>query len=471
MYSKIIPAILTVAGLAACGQSSSKSDDTTATTGGTTTGTTRTATGAVQATSVDELGMSGALNIVLPDAISDGSSGLRLAGQKSMEACLMRESAKQLVTQIDMISSTLCHIEAEGKNIPWNTPVVLDVSEMAAAAARLADGNSDGLDDDTGLPVGGPPSGAPTSGAPDQGPPDTSSTGGPGDVSSFTIPKIGIYADDTDGNKIAVYICEGETTDAMKLVQAFKITGSKSITKAGKTLKVSKGTINIASGNDTMGTFKGAIGFDSNYTAADVTALNLEVKFGFTGFSFAQKFELSSNDAGLSKVSISETGTMDFGVGDPFTFKNAGIGMFDSENGNVFYSYDGNGQTFATQACVDSDSYLADCSAAKFATGGDLHLKTTDVPGVLPASFSPTAPSGFDCATADWSKTITPSTDSTTVAKHQACDAGLMEKASSGGGMGDCFSDQSYAQSSQAVDIEFTEEKPGDFEPELGLRK
>jgi hypothetical protein len=449
---KIVPAILTLAGLTACGGSSSKSDA-----AATTTGTTRTPTGAVQATSVDELGLTGALNISLPAALSEGTS-LRLAGQKSMEACLMRESAKQLVTQIKMISSTLCHIEAEGKNIPWNTPVILDIGDMAAGPALQAPPPTDG----SGFP-GGDPSQTPPSGDP------TGGTGAPtGETPSFTIPKIGIYTDDTDGDNIAVYICEGETTSDMKLSQAFKITGSKTITKDGQSVKVSKGTITISSGDDTMGTFKGAIGFDSNYTEADANAMKLEVKFGFSGFSFAQKFEIAANDSGFSKVSISETGTMDFGAGDPFSFKNAGIGVFDAENGNVLYSYDGNGQKFATQACVDKDSYLTDCTATKFAEGGALHLKSTDVPGVLPASFSPTAPSGFDCAKADWSKTIKPATDSATTAKHQACDEDMMKDAeSSMTGMSECFSGEGYAQSSQPAEIEFQEAAPGDFEPEL----
>lgn len=455
---KIVPAILTLAGLVACGKSSSSGDSATATTG-----TTRTPTGTVQASSVDELGLTGALNINLPKALSDSGSSLRLdGGQKSTEACLMRESAKQLVTQIKMISSTLCHIEAEGKNIPWNTPVVLDIGDMAAGPTLQAP--PDGFDPNnppttgTGDPSGGQ-TGGPTGGA---GP-------GTGDTPSFTIPKIGIYTDDTDANNIAVYICEGETTSDMKLSQAFKITGSKSITKDGKTVKVSKGTITISSGDDTMGTFKGAIGFDSNYTEADANAMKLEVKFGFSGFSFAQKFEIAAKDSGFSKVSISETGTMDFGAGDPFSFKNAGIGVFDAENGNVLYTYDGNGTQFATQACVDDESYLTDCTATKFAEGGALHLKSTDVPGVLPASFSPTAPSGFDCAKADWSKTIKPATDSATTAKHQACDEDMMSEASeSMSGMSKCFdAAEGFAQSTQPAEIEFSEANPGDFEPEL----
>ncbi len=456
MRSKIIPAILTLAGLAACGKSSKT--DTAAE--ALSTGTTRTATGSVKATSVNELGLTGALNISLPDALKDSSGSLRLVGQKSIEACLMRESAKQLVTQIEMISSTLCHIEAEGANIPWNTPVVLDLGEMQAALAKLK--------------LQGPPPDGEFPGAGSEMPPEGSAGGPPGGAggespgADFVIPKIGIFADSSDPDNVAVYICEGETTDAMTLSQAFKITGSKSIVKDGKTIQVSKGTINIAAGDDTMGTFKGAIGFDSNYTKADTSAINLEVKFGFTGFSFAQKFELSAKDSGLNKVSISETGTMDFGGGDPFTFKNAGVGLFDAENGNVFYTYDGNGQKFSTQACVNKDSTLTACTDAKFVEAGALYLKTTDVPGILPASFTPATPSGFDCAKADWSKKVTPATDAATMAKHEACDAGLMDEAGDGGGMSECFDGDGFAQGGE-LDIEFTEGTPGELGPPLDL--
>jgi hypothetical protein len=451
---KMVPAILTLAGLAACGKSSSKSDTAA-------TGTTRTPTGTVQATSVDELGLTGALNISLPAALSDSGSSLRLAGKKSMEACLMRESAKQLVTQIKMISSTLCHIEAEGKNIPWNTPVILDIGDMAAGPALQEFDPNDF--DPTTMPGGN--TGGGNTGGGNTGGGATDQDGPP----SFTIPKIGIYTDDTDGNNIAVYICEGETTSDMKLSQAFKITGSKTITKDGKSVKVSKGTITISSGNDTMGTFKGAIGFDSNFTEADANAMKLEVKFGFSGFAFAQKFELAAKDSGFSKVSISETGEMAFPGGNAFSTKNAGVGVFDADNGNVFYTYEGFGEPFATQACVDDKSYLLTegCTGAKFVEDGKLHLKATDVPGVLPATFAPTAPSGFDCAKADWSKTIKPATDSATTAKHEACNEGMPQEAAGMAGMQECFSGEGYGPSDLPADIDFAEAAPGDFVPEL----
>lgn len=460
-FSKVwcVPAIFSLAGLAACGSSSS--NDTAAASN---TGTTRTpGNSTVQATNVSELGLTGALSIELPAALSEGSS-LRLAGSKSMEACLMRESAKQLVQQIDMATNMLCHIEVEGANIPWNTPVILDFSavELALAARK-----SSALKlQDPGIPPGGPgdmPPGGPTGGdAPTGDAPTGEMPGGEGD---FAMPIFGLYVKEADGGNVEVYLCSGEDEDNMTLTQTFKVTGSKTITVDGKSVAVSKGKVNISM--DDFGTFKGAIAYDSQFTDADATALSMEVKFGFDGASFAQKFSISSKEDGNTKVSISEVGSMSFGGGDAFEFKNAGVGLFDAENGHVFYSYDGGAQEFSTKACVDANSYLVDCSGAKFLDNGSLALTKDDVPGVLPATFSPEAPTGFDCKPASWTK-VAPKTDATAIAAHEACDAGLMAQAESGAtGMASCFSGEGYAQSSEVVEIQFEEVPEGTFEPEL----
>ncbi len=454
-----VPAILSLAGLAACGKSSSNDAATASNTG-----TTRTpgTNSSVQATSVSELGLTGALSIELPAALTEGSS-LRLAGSKSIEACLMRESAKQLVQQIEMSTNMLCHIEVEGTNIPWNTPVIIDFSAVEAglvarkAALKLQDpGLPPGAPGDT--PPGGIPGGgdAPTGDAPGEMP------GGEGD---FAMPIMGLYVKEADEGNVEVYLCSGEDEDNMTLTQSFKVTGSKTITVGGKSVSVSKGKVNISM--DDFGTFKGAIAYDSQYTDADSTALSMEVKFGFDSATFSQKFSISSKEDGNTKVSISEVGSMAFGAGESFEFKNAGVGLFDAENGHVFYSYSGGEHEFATKACVDANSYLVDCTTAKFLENGSLALTKDDVPGVLPATFSPEAPSGFDCKPASWTK-VTPKTDATAMAAHEACDAGLMEQAESdAAGMAGCFSGEGYAQSSEPVEITFEEVPQGTFEPEL----
>lgn len=427
-------------GLISCGSSDDESSESTST---------RTTTGTVEATDVSQLGLTGALQMDLPDALSDSdSSSLNLVGEKSIEACLMRESASQLLQQITAASSVVCHVEAEGTNIPWNTPIILDFSGMEEAAAlrKLA------LQAPGDIPDG------PEGDFPEEG--DDSEFPGGDETSGddFSMNMLGIYADDSDGDNIAVYICEGEDEDSMELVQSFVITGSKTITVDGESVQASKGVINIAQGDEQMGEFKGAISFDSKYSEESTTTMKMEVKFSFTGFAFAQRFGFEDNGT-VTEVSISETGTMSFGSGDAFSFKNAGIGLFDADYGNVFYSYESDQDTFATQACVDSDSLLIGCDDDVFASGGDLYLEASDVPAVLTADFSPAAPSGFDCSTATWT-TYSPSTDEATMEKHEACDASMME--SDGGGMSSCFDDQDYAQSDASVEIEFSEEEGGD---------
>ena len=114
----------------------------------------------------------------------------------------------------------------------------------------------------------------------------------------------------------------------------------------------------------------------------------MEVKITMPGMGeFAQRFALSDNGT-LTRLSLSETGSFVFGAGEAEVFKNTGIGMFDVTNGNVLYKYEGNGQDFDTQACVDTDSLLVACSEAKFQEGGALHLTTADVPSST-SSFTP----------------------------------------------------------------------------------
>ncbi|SMF12398.1 hypothetical protein [Pseudobacteriovorax antillogorgiicola] len=431
----IIPALVSMMGLVSCGDSSDDSSGDSAST--------RTTTGTVEASTVSDLGLTGALSLDLPDALEDTSSSLRLQGSKSMEACLMRASAKQLITQIQMAASTLCHVEAEGSTIPWNTAVILDFSSLEAAAlTKRAALQGDTPPDLGDLPEGGEigEEGAPT--------------GAGGD--DFSMPMLGIYTDDTDGDNVSIYICEGEDESSMTLVQSFTITGSKTVTNAaGESVKASKGTMHMGMSDDTFGTFKGAIAYDNNFTVTDTNSMSMEVKFEFDGFSFAQKFGFDENSS-ISTVSISETGTMDFGDGDPFTFKNAGIGAFDADNGHVFYSYEGFGDTFATRACVDSESYLVDCTDTKLQSGGALYLTTDDVPTVLTSSFTPAEPSGFDCSAQTWT-TVTPATDDATIAAHEACDEDLISSISEDDSMSACFT--GYAQSDEPATIVFEEEE------------
>ena len=452
MYLKEFSVLLVSAGLASCGSGSS---DDNATNSG------RTTTGAVEASDVGKLGLSGALNINLPDALSSGSSSLRLQdSSKSIEACLMRSSANESVTQISMAANIICHIEAEGPNIPWNTPVILDFPDEAAPAAlRLKSGHTLTLQE---FPPPGGPEGGPEGGPGGPGGPGGE---GPGGDMNFEIPTMGIYADETDPDNIKVYICEGADEDNLKLVQSFVITGNKSVTNAaGESVDATKGVINILQEDDNFGNFAGAMSFDSNFTTVDSSTMKVEVKFDANDFAFKQNFSLA--EAGdLIKVSIADSGTMKFGA-ESITFKNAGVGSFNATNGNVFMSYEGFGDPFSSQACVDSSSNLVSCDNAAFQAGGELYLTTDDIPAILSANFQPAAPSGFDCSAQTWTKVV-PSTDAAAQAAHDACDAEIMAQfENQDSEASECFN--GYAQGEGEVEIIFDETDGGEFGAEAG---
>jgi hypothetical protein len=211
------------------------------------------------------------------------------------------------------------------------------------------------------------------------------------------------------------------------------------------------------------------MGFDDNYTDADVSGLSMEMKFSMTqsagGISssntFAQKFTIASSKA-KTKLGISELGSFKSGA-EAFEFKKTALGVFDDTHGNVLFRYDvGVAELdFSSQACVDDGSYLlADgCAGAKFQTGGALFADTADVPPVLKADFSPSEPSGFDCKPAAWTK-VKPKTDQASQQAHAACDtAGAPDSLS----MNACF--EGYAEPAEEVTIEFEETgKEDDFD-------
>lgn len=396
--------------------------------------TSRTATGTVEATSIDELGLTGALNVELPDSLSDSSTSLALlqTGSKSVEACLMRSSAKQMIQQVEMASSMLCHIEAEGETIQWNTPTILDFSQMEAGA---------------GLTLAKTDRGFELVQAPGED---------PGSESDMTMPVIGIYTDDTDGNNVHVYLCEGETEETLSLTQSFTVKGSKKVDVNGTQVNASAGVIHINMSDDTMGTFKAKMSYDSNYKTAGDSRFEMGMKIAFSEeFKFRQKFSITEA-SGITTIAMSDAGSMSFGA-DSFTFSSAGAGRFDASNGNVIFKYDGGGgDPFSTRACVDSTGVIVACSSdAKFAEGGSLHILPSVVPGVFADTYEPDAPSGFDCATATWTK-VAPASDEATIAAHTACDEGLASSAGTDGASA-CFG-TGYDDGGEPMDISFEED-------------
>jgi len=350
----------------------------------------------------------------------------------------MKVSVGNLAYQVQSLASMVCHVEAEGSNIPWNQPAIIDFSEAAPAlkALRL---KSKLQDDPEAMP---------------------------GQEPEIEVPAyLGIYADDSKGDSVSVYICQGASKTSMSLVQAFTVEGSKKITKGGKTVNASKGSVTIAAGDAAYFTFKGVLGFDANFTKAELASLKFHTRFAAPGMTYVQSSEIASHDNGTDFVGVSEAGKSE-GEGYSFDYTHIGAGLFDAVNGSIYYSYEGgDGQPFSTRACVDADNYLVDCSAAKFAAGGALDLNKDLIPGVLPITFDPKSPTGFDCATADWSTTVTVSTDEAVLAKHEACDAGS-DEVDLGSDYSSCFG-EGFGTSDELVTIEETTEDGSSVDPDV----
>lgn len=388
-----IPAlVLTVA--SGCSKSSS---------GGSTSDGTNNANPNVKATSVSDLNLAGVLNLNLDSSITGtGTSLTSLLAPKSAEACRVRQSIKQSVDMLQGIKAMLCHVEAESTKIGFNKPVLLKL-EMP--------GGAPGDGDTPELPEG------PDGDLPD-GPPAMPSPGLKlaGDASAQYM---GIYVDTTDANATKVYMCSGEDKAALKLTQSFTILSAED--------KKSKGEMLLDNSMGDM-TFAAAIAYDAGYTKAGTTALEFKVKFGgsFQGEtnSMAQYLNLQLVDGGVSTIKNSDSGNF---MGS--SMNNAGIAKFDDKSGQIIFaldtSYGGQAYNETKQSCVDAAGYVVACSDAKFTSGGDLYVTGDDVPGFLGESFSPTAPSGFDCAAAQWTEVAIDLTDTTTMAAHEKCDEAI----------------------------------------------
>jgi len=406
---------------------------TTAATGTGTSATNEIANQNVKATSVKDFNLAGALNLDLPDsATGKGSAGLvsLLQGAKSVDACRMRQSMKQSVQMIDMIRMSLCHIEAEGDHIPFNTPVLLS---MSGGPGLKLQAPPDVPPDAPTAPDGAPttdPTTDPTAGDPSTGAEEPTSGG---------AELFGVYIDTKDADSVNVYMCSGESKDKMELSQVFRITGSKD--------NKSKGEMILSQTLGTMG-FGASVAFDSGYTEADTFAMGMKMKFSDGGDnSFASFLNMKLVKAGVSFIQTADSGT--FGGQ---TMNNSAAARFDDDNGEILFaldtSYQGESHKSNDKACVDGAGYMIDCSGAKFIDGGALYTPVTDVPGALPADFSATKPSGFDCAAATWQEVDVDLADTTAAEKHQACneDMGMFEQE-------DCWDDATFAPSEETVDI------------------
>lgn len=376
--------LFTMLSSAACSKKSSSTDGTA--TGGA--GSTTIANPDVKASNIADLNLTGVLQLDLPEsATGAGSTGLvgLLNGQKSVEACRMRQSMRQSIQMIDMIRMSLCHIEAEASSIAFNKPVLLSMGGSAG-------GEEPGEMPEGEIPEGEVPTGEIPAG---ETPPDGFDPNNPPEVPGLKLTQgagelFGVYVDTTDAEAVNVYMCSGSTKEDMTLSQVFRITGSED--------NRSKGEMILSQAMGDMN-FGASVAFDAGHTTEGTFAMEMKMKFSDGGEnSFASFLNMKLVDGGVSFIQTADSG--DFGGQN---MNNSAAARFGEDAGMVLFALDTSyqGQEFKSEAaaCVDGAGYMIGCDDAQFQDGGDLYTATTDVPGTLPADFEATKPSGFDCAT------------------------------------------------------------------------
>lgn len=411
-YRHVLAAIVFIAMTASCSKKSSSSSSLVANT-------------SVVASSIEDLNLSGTLDLTVSDSVAGtGSSSLvgLVSGNKSAEACRVRQSIKQSTDMLAGIKSSICHIEAESSNVPFNTPVLLKLSGGA----------------DTGGGEGGPGG----EGAGGEAP--------PGAPLASSEQLIGIYIDSTDAEAVKIYTCGGETKAKLKLDQMFRILAASD--------KRSKGDMFL---EHEMGdaTFAASVAYDSGYTEVNTNAMELKVKFSATfegqENGFAQYLNMQLVTDGVSYFQNSDSGKW-----EGSKRQNAGVAVFDEENGQIVFSldavHDGEAVKESKRACVDGKGLMVSCQGAKFGEGKDLFVEADEVPGFLADDFTPTAPSGFDCETADWQEVDIDIATSENKEKHDACNETVDKFEQE-----DCW-DPGYHASADQVDVPARDEVSGE---------
>jgi hypothetical protein len=95
--------------------------------------------------SIDQLNVSGSLNIVLPDAFEESATASLLAGKRSMEACRLGQTLKEVTKQVRDVGSFFCHLEVEAKKIKFGTKYTInsggeEFGKVWADNSKAADG-------------------------------------------------------------------------------------------------------------------------------------------------------------------------------------------------------------------------------------------------------------------------------------------------------------------------------------------
>jgi hypothetical protein len=321
---------------------------------------------AAEVSSLKDLSLTGVLAISLPDSVKGNgtTAGLRLAGQKSFEACQLRDEMREALSNIAMLKSQLCFIEND-PTITFGKKYNIDLSAMMSGGGGGGGGGGGEMppspDGDTPPPDFENPPAMPLA---ENGLPDS----------------MQVWIDNSTAGKITVYMCQDKT-----LSQMISITGAK----AGE----SKGVMIVKQSLSGM-TFHRTMNFDNKYTVADRSSITIKELISMTqgdsSFTARRLLSLSLADDAVSKVMASYSG--DIG-GSQTSF--ASIGAFDKDFGSVIakgsMTFESEPMTFSNESYFDGKSYVVDPASYPdaFGANGKVALKPDSVPGFLSSTFKP----------------------------------------------------------------------------------
>jgi len=317
------------------------------------------------ASSVADLGLSGALSITIPDtlaaasggsaaslALAGGSAGMNLVGKKSSEACRTMENTNRVLENMQEIGRMFCHLEVESAKMKFGTKY-----EVAM----------------------------------------------PGE------PAMAIWVDNSNAAEMKVYMCKNGT-----LQQNITISG---YTGSGK----AKGSMSSMHSDDNG---SGGINLDFDLTQDGYKIVKASMKHTNTGSNsgtFRNYSDISLADSGVSTVKMSSVGTR-----GSDTFSDQSSVLFNGTMGQALFSGAGSqsqGGVAHTYNWTSRSTFGADGITVPKATAtADIVVDAAGLPEKLTESFAPTAPAGWDCT----GTTETVSVDMTvaaTKAAHDACNS------------------------------------------------
>jgi len=233
---------------------------------------------------------------------------------------------------------------------------------------------------------------------------------------------IAIWIDNSQADKLTVYQCSEN-----KLAQKIEIS---SATEAGV-----KGSmiLNFA-GSDQDGTysFASSINFDMSTEGTKELKSDFKYEIG-ANTAYAQSVVIKMNDLGVSRFGSSIRGT--------YSGSEVLLRGYLKHSGNFGQAVlkgavtetGAQPKSFSSRSTFNADGHLIDNSSA----APELKVEKTEIPALLPATYSVQAPTGWDCKATE---TITvPLKTGPRASAHKACEQSFEEVS-----FDDCFGDDYF---------------------------